>query len=196
MALKIGTQSKFWVRGRNDRLHSLSDTAYVDDMLSPGSDLVILQQKADIVSAFAIIFSFDIAIDKLRSLLMEWGHEMSDALLPKLRIYRRGWVLKEVGVGWKIPEDGSDPILSKTHSIKYLGCQIDSDNQSKRLFQETLLMIRKMCRTIATKKASIEVKAAAASLRVNSMATCRGAVGPWSLEKLREWDKPLEALYR
>ena len=50
-------------------------------MLSPGSDLVILQQKADIVSAFAIIFSFDIAIDKLCSLLMEWGHEMSDALL-------------------------------------------------------------------------------------------------------------------
>ena len=57
-------------------------------------------------------------------------------------------------------------------------------------------MIRRMCRTIATKKASAEVKASAASLRVISMATYRGAAGPWSLEKLREWDKPLEALYR
>ena len=74
--------------------------------------MVVLQQKADIVSAFAIIFNFDIAIDKVRSLLMEWGHEMTDALLPKLRIYRRGWVLKEVGVGWKIPDNGLDPILS------------------------------------------------------------------------------------
>ena len=196
VALKLGTQSKFWVRGRNDKLHTLADTAYADDMLSPGSDLVILQQKADIVSAFAIIFSFDIAIDKLRSLLMEWGHEMSDALLPRLRIYKRGWVLKEVGVGWKIPVEGADLIASKTHSIKYLGCQIDSDNQSERLFQETLLMIKKMCRTIGSKKASAEVKAAAASLRVISMATYRGAAGPWSLEKLREWGKPLEALYR
>ena len=50
-------------------------------------------------------------------------------------------------------------------------------------------MIKKMCRTIGSKKASAEVKASA-------MATYRGAAGPWSLEKLREWDKPLEALYR
>ena len=57
-------------------------------------------------------------------------------------------------------------------------------------------MIRQMCRTIGRKKASAEVKASAATLRVISMATYRGAVGPWSLEKLREWDKPLEALYR
>ena len=28
------------------------------------------------------------------------------------------------------------------------------------------------------------------------MATYRGSVGPWSLERLREWDKPVEALYR
>ena len=28
------------------------------------------------------------------------------------------------------------------------------------------------------------------------MATYRGSAGPWSLERLREWDKPLEALYR
>jgi len=91
VALKLGTKSQFWVRGRDDKLHSLSDTAYADDMLSPGSDLVILQQKADIVSAFAIIFNYDIAIDKLRSLFMEWGHEVSDTLLPKLKIYKRGW---------------------------------------------------------------------------------------------------------
>ena len=42
-ALKLGTKSKFWVRGRDDKLHSLSDSAYADDMLSPVSDLVILQ---------------------------------------------------------------------------------------------------------------------------------------------------------
>jgi hypothetical protein len=127
---------------------------------------------------------------------MEWGHETVEVLFPKLKIYTRGWVMKEVGVGWRIPDDGSRSTHTSLHSIKYLGCQIDSDNQSEKLFQETLLTIRRMCRTIGSKKASAEVKASAASLRIISMATYRGAAGPWSLERLREWDKPLEALYR
>ena len=57
------------------------------------------------------------------------------------------------------------------HSIKYLGCHIDSNNLYETIFQETLLMIRQMCRTIGRKKASAEVKASAATLRVISMAT-------------------------
>ena len=99
----------------------------------------------------------------------------------------------EVGVGWKISAGWSPEV---PHSIKYLGCHIDSNNLYETIFQETLIMIRQMCRTIGRKKASAEVKASAATLRVKSMATYRGAVGPWSLEKLREWDKPLESLYR
>ena len=164
-------------------------------MLSPGSDLNILQQKADIVSAFAIIFNFEITIIKLRSLLMQCGNEIPDVTAPKLRIHTRRWLPIEVGVGWKIPATG-EAVPLRVHSIKYLGCHIDSNNLYETLFQETLLMIRQMCRIISSKKASAEVKASAATLRVISMTTYRGAVGPWSLEKLREWDKPLEALYR
>ena len=53
-----------------------------------------------------------------------------------------------------------------------------------------------MCRIVRTKKASADLKASAAYMRILNMATYRGSVGPWSLERLREWDKPLEALYR
>ena len=53
-----------------------------------------------------------------------------------------------------------------------------------------------MCRVIGSKKATADLKACSIFLRVITMATYRGSVGPWSLERLREWDKPVEALYR
>jgi len=49
---------------------------------------------------------------------------------------------------------------------------------------------------IALKNPTADLKTCAIFLRVISMATYRGSVGPWSLERLREWDKPVEALYR
>ena len=82
------------------------------------------------------------------------------------------------------------------HSLRYLGIQIDSNAFFESLFQETLKLIRNMCRIVRTKKARADLKACAAYTRILNMATHRGSAGPWSLERLREWDKPLEALYR
>ena len=53
-----------------------------------------------------------------------------------------------------------------------------------------------MCRVLRAKKASTDLKACSALTRILNSAIYRGSVGPWSLEKLREWDKPLESLYR
>ena len=70
--LKLGADGKFWLRARGDTLVNLKSQAYVDDSLTPFSDLTLLQRKADIVSAFAMIFGFEISVTRLRSLLMEW----------------------------------------------------------------------------------------------------------------------------
>ena len=99
----------------------------------------------------------------------------------------------------KQDEDDMDVEVARQglHSLKYLGIQIDSNNSFEKLFQETLHIIRNMCRVIASKKkATADLKACAVFLRVISMATYRGSVGPWSLERLREWDKAVEYLYR
>ena len=58
VALKLGSDTKFWVRAKGDKLVSLKDLAYADDSLAPCSDLVLLQRKANIVSAFCMIFGF------------------------------------------------------------------------------------------------------------------------------------------
>ena len=123
----------------------------------PCSDLVLLQRKVDIVSAFCMIFGFELSIPKLRSLLMEWGNEVSDHLFPKINIHTWGWVPTEVGVGWKIPKKDENGMeieiaVQGLHSLKYLGIPIDSNNLYEKLFQETLQIIRNMRRVIASKK--------------------------------------------
>ena len=87
-------------------LVEMMDTTNADDLLSPTSDLELLQRKANIVSAFAMIFGLEISITKLRSLFMEWDTEIPARLLPRLEIRQWGWVPCEVGLGWVIPEPG------------------------------------------------------------------------------------------
>ena len=85
-----------------------------------------------------------------------------------------------MGLGWVILEPGLPlPLEIGFSSITYLGIHSDSNSLFERLFQETLQIIRNMCRIFGSKKASA---ASAALLRVISMATYRGAKGPWSLE--------------
>ena len=46
--------------------HYTHNPAYMDDLIVPSATLKSLQRKADIISAFCIIFGVDIAIPKLR----------------------------------------------------------------------------------------------------------------------------------
>ena len=45
----------------------------MDDLIIPSASLESLQRKADIISAFCIIFGIDIAIQKLRSYMASWS---------------------------------------------------------------------------------------------------------------------------
>ena len=52
-----------------------SEICFSDDLTSVSPNYSTRQLKANIVSAFAIIFKLTIAQDKLRSLVQEWGNE-------------------------------------------------------------------------------------------------------------------------
>ena len=58
---------QFYILRSSGDLTPAADIAYADDLLSRMSSLSGLQLKADIVSAFSIIFGLDIAADKLRT---------------------------------------------------------------------------------------------------------------------------------
>jgi hypothetical protein len=51
----------------------LRDSAFADDLLSYACSLPGLQAKADLVSAFCIIFGIDIAVTKLRAFLLDFS---------------------------------------------------------------------------------------------------------------------------
>ena len=113
---------------------------------------------------------------------MEWGSEIPNHIFPTIKIHKWGWIPFEVGVGWKIPEkdeEGNDKTVARMgfHSVKYLGIQIDSNAFYERLSQETLKLIKNMCRIVRTKKASADLKASAAYTRISNMATTRGSMG-------------------
>ena len=52
--------------------------AGADDLLSTCGTLEGLRQKAEVVSAFCIIFGLDIATSKLRTYHVRWGNENTD----------------------------------------------------------------------------------------------------------------------
>eukprot|EP01036_Dinobryon_divergens_P062056 gene62056-biopygen41823 len=54
------------IPGRPGIVVASQDTCYADDLLSPAATLDNLQLKADLVSAFALVFGLDIASNKLR----------------------------------------------------------------------------------------------------------------------------------
>jgi len=174
-------------------------------MFTPATQVQTLQRKADIISAFTIIFGFNISIEKLRSIVCEWGDEQPALINPVILVHTKGWIPHAVGVGWKIPEgeggawDGKRIIAAHQRTMvtmPYLGIKLDGDNQHDTLFKETLAMINGMCKVIRAKKASANLKRCTAYLMILTAAAYRGRMGPWSLEKLQEWDRPLEKLYR
>jgi hypothetical protein len=63
------TNDHFYILRPDDTLTPSKDIAYADDLISSTSKLTGLQLKADIVSAFSIIFGLDIATNKLRTFL-------------------------------------------------------------------------------------------------------------------------------
>ena len=62
--------------------------AAADDLLSTCGSLDCLQLKADVVSAFCIIFGLDVATTKLRTYHVRWGNENTDLLDHNRNPYR------------------------------------------------------------------------------------------------------------
>ena len=105
-----------------------NETCFSDDLTSISPSFAIRQRKADIVSAFAIVFKLSIAQDKLRSLVQEWGNEPLG---------------QDPGIRLTLP-DGTKtaPLVQESHeSISSLGIHLDDDNSGATQFGTTLRYI-------------------------------------------------------
>ena len=60
----------------------------MDELITPSATLESLQRKADIISAFCIIFKVDIAIQKLRAYVANWS-SVDIITNPTLIVHKR-----------------------------------------------------------------------------------------------------------
>ena len=120
-AISIYEQTFYFVQFHG-HLHPAYDTGYVDDLVCIGDTLDSLQRKADIMSAFCIVFGLDIAVKKLRTFFLQWDSEAPS--LPSCQIH-----LHHTDSDTVVPVD-----LSPTGTFKYLGSYIDSNGSSDTNF--------------------------------------------------------------
>ena len=94
---------KIQIRTFGWTLGAAQDVAFVDDLQSIAPTAQVLQHKADIVSAFAIIFGMVLSVKKLRYLVAHFGENgtMEDTLTDEsirapLVVHERGWTPRDI----------------------------------------------------------------------------------------------------
>eukprot|EP01041_Mallomonas_annulata_P042115 gene42115-biopygen5005 len=127
------------------------DKCYADDLLSATATIPHLQTKADLVSAFALIFGLDIATNKLRLHAQIWEPNTNiPNPLPTLTLRGPQWT--------PIPIPIEHSTSRQTLHLKYLGPTIDLNNSSDTLLQELSTYINKTTNRILSRRATTQTK--------------------------------------
>jgi hypothetical protein len=157
------------------RLH---DPAFADDLATIARKLADLQRKADIVSAFALIFDLTISPTKLQ-LFSFSGPSTS----KHLTIHGPGWTPYAL------------PFTTDTH-FRYLGLHIDTSYNGKHQLDLSLTSIRQLCHIIKHRHASPTIKYTVARSVAMSKAMYTGQLSPLSLSQYHQLDQPFNDLLR
>ena len=133
-ALSSVEDGRFYILRHNDLLWSSDEIAYADDLVSATSTISGLQLKADIVSAYAIIFGLDIATSKLRTFLHHPSGKKPNSSPQRITIHTSGWIPTHI----RIATSGKLKALGKLYDIS-------SIDLHKTQYEETLLRAQKSC---------------------------------------------------
>ena len=190
-ALHAIDPTPFLVR-TDSTLHPLEDTAYADDLFSISARKKGLQMKADIVSAFTLIFGIKIAIHKLRTFAKCWGREPSNYTNTdyNLTTYGPDWTPFLTPVVYVNDDDNFDSVF------KYLGVHIDVNNRFQHQFKITKDIISKTCLSAASRQASAETITTVMLTSPFRKASFPSKYCPWNLDTHRSLDIPLNELYK
>jgi len=159
-----------------------ADIAYADDLISIQRSVEGIQQRADIVSAFCIIFGLRIATKKIRAFGIDWGHGSAPSSASVV-LHLDGW--EEVAI----------PLLP-SGTLKYLGVHIDMDltfSTQLRLMNEWLIDILAV---ISRRQASMQSKWLTLRTSVYPKIVYYAKFCSWSRQQLEGTEKMLRAFLR
>ena len=142
-----------------------------------------LQEKANIVSAFAIIFGLEIASEKLRAFAVDYGNEHSPGPHKELEVQKAG--------------GGIDLVPMATSGVlKHLGVLHSLDGSYKEQVEKTALMIRKYTAIISSRRTTADVKLLVLSISVMAKALYPMKFATLSLAEYRALDKEFNIAFK
>jgi hypothetical protein len=157
----------------------LEDKFYVDDQTSLSPSLANLQWKADVISAFNVLFGFDFNLSK------------SDVFVQS-PCPTEGLSVTVHSVGW---EPHAIPVRT-SGSFKSLGVLIDIDGSGSSQLAKATSHIQSVAQILSLKKSPTAVKLMVTRLVPMNQLLYYGALSPWSLAQYRELDKHISIMYR
>ena len=127
-AIEMADEDPVLILGPDHELRALKPGCFADDLLAAATGSSGLQKLADVVSAFCVVFGFDIKVAKLRAFLLQWGYEQELETEPTVELHIRHWERVETV---KLLPDGNFKFVGILHN--------DIKNQ---MFTEMLAKVR------------------------------------------------------
>eukprot|EP01034_Spumella_vulgaris_P028247 gene28247-35072_t len=88
----------YWCRGAKGNMYTTGETAFADDMESTSATNKGMQEKANVVSAFCLIFGLRISPSKLRRYFQDWSCNVEPTELCPMTVYTTGWTPSTVDI--------------------------------------------------------------------------------------------------
>ena len=156
---------------------AVSDIGYADDLVSLSSSLAGLQYKADLMSAFALLFDLTISAPKLRAACL--GPAPPN---PSLTIHGPGWTPTTI------------PVRTQG-SITILGLTLDLDPAQTTQPQSTRIQLIQSATLLGHQKVT-DTSALVATISTMAKAAYTAQFIPWSPQDLQALDVPLNRAFR
>ena len=134
-----------YVGAGDNEVYKHEDTSFADDKKSASYSAEHIQLKAELYSAFNIVFGLTFSESKIRRVLQNFLPDPDKHPLPTMFIYTHGW--KPVPI----------KVLT-TGSTKYLGGIYDVDNSGKGALESMINTAKLHCTTIQHTRFSPEAK--------------------------------------
>jgi hypothetical protein len=182
-ALQMGAAESYAYTDLEGHLHTVKDMAFADDLMSPSRTLPGIQQKANIVSAFCLIFGLQMMPKKLRAFRMDFSELKDRRPAEELTVHLKGW------------EPHPIPIRTDGH-CKYLGVLIDTEFNFKAEFEQLLSRIRRCLTVLGRKVASTQIKHTVLVLHTMAQARYGATLAALTPQQLSLLDKAVAAFYR
>jgi hypothetical protein len=171
-------EGRFYTQARDMSMDWVGESSFADDLFSYAGTREHLQDKADIVSAFAVICGMTLSVEKFRGVAIHWGNAKKQGITDgeEIIIHGVGWTESKVG----LQNDGE---------IKYLGVTWDMHLSGAQEKGRMLDDIREAIQRLVTKNASTACKWLALRKSVYEKFLYRLRFLCWTLEEYEEIDK-------